>query len=52
LALIIFYPFNPPASYTDAQKSTWPGGAVAFFTLVGGLAVCVLWVHFFSDEIF
>ena len=52
LALILFYPFNPPASYTDAQKSTWPGGAVAFFTLVGGLAVCVLWVRFFSDEIF
>ena len=52
LALILFYPFKPPASYTDAQKSTWPGGAVAFFTLVGGLAVCVLWVRFFSDEIF
>ncbi len=52
LALILFYPFNPPASYTDAQKSIWPGGAVAFFTLVGGLAVCVLWIRFFSDEIF
>jgi hypothetical protein len=52
LALIIFYPFNPPATYTDAQKSTWPGGAVAFFTLVGGLAVCLLWIRFFADEIF
>lgn len=52
LSLIIFYPFNPPATYTDAQKSTWPGGAVAFFTLVGGLGICVLWVHFFADEIF
>ena len=52
LALIIFYPFNPPANFTDDQKTTWPGGAIAFFTLVGGLAVCVLWVRFFSDEIF
>jgi len=51
LALIIFYPFNPPANFTDDQKTTWPGGAMAFFTLVGGLAVCVLWVRFFSDEI-
>jgi hypothetical protein len=41
LSLIIFYPFK-----TDPD-----GGAVAFFTLLGGLAVCVLWVHFFSDEI-
>jgi uncharacterized integral membrane protein len=52
LSLILFYPFNPPAELTDDQKATWPGGAVAFFTLVGGLAVCVLWVRFFSDEIF
>jgi len=52
LALILFYPFNPPANYTDAQKSTWPGGTIAFFTLVGGLAVCVLWVRFLADEIF
>ncbi len=41
LALIIFYPFK-----TDIS-----GGAVGFFALIGGLAVCVLWVHFFSDEI-
>jgi len=52
LSLIIFYPFNPPATFTDAQKSTWPGGAVAFFTLVGGLGICVLWVRFLADEIF
>ena len=43
LALIIFYPFKAPGNYN--------GGAVGFFALVGGLAVCVLWVHFFSDEI-
>ena len=41
MALILFYPFK-----TDVD-----GGAVAFFTLLGGLAVCVLWVRFFADEI-
>ncbi|HEY0752741.1 MAG TPA: hypothetical protein VGD98_02085, partial [Ktedonobacteraceae bacterium] len=35
LALIIFFPF----------KTSDAGGAVAFFTLLGGLAVCVLWVR-------
>ncbi len=43
LALIFFYPFNDPANILR--------GAVGFFTLVGGLAVSVLWVRFFSDEI-
>lgn len=43
LALILFYPFKDPANTS--------GGAVGFFTLIGGLAVCVLWVRFFSDEI-
>lgn len=41
LALIIFFPF----------KTSDAGGAVGFFALLGGLAVCVLWVRFFSDEI-
>jgi hypothetical protein len=41
LALIIFFPF----------KTSDAGGAVGFFAMLGGLAVCVLWVHFFSDEI-
>jgi uncharacterized membrane protein YobD (UPF0266 family) len=45
LALVVFYPFKDPAI------AAGPGGAVGFFTLVGGLAVCVLWVRFFSDEI-
>ncbi len=44
LALIIFYPFQP----AQAGQSD---GAVGFFALIGGLAVCVLWVRFFSDEI-
>lgn len=41
LSLILFYPFK-----TDVD-----GGAVGFFALIGGLAVCVLWVRFFSDEL-
>ena len=51
LSLILFYPFNPPNNLTSDQAATWPGGAMGFFTLIGGLAVCVLWVRFFSDEI-
>ncbi len=51
LALIIFYPFNPPPNLTTDQAAVWPGGAIGFFTLIGGLAVCVLWVRFFADEI-
>lgn len=51
LSLIIFYPFNPPANLSDTQAATWPGGAMGFFTLIGGLGICVLWVRFFADEI-
>jgi hypothetical protein len=43
LALMIFYPFKEPGN-TSA-------GAVGFFALIGGLAVCVLWIRFFSDEV-
>lgn len=43
LSLIIFYPFKDPANIA--------GGAVGFFALIGGLAVCVLWVHFLADEL-
>ena len=42
LSLIIFYPFKDP--------SNTAGGAIGFFTLIGGLGIVVLWVHFFSDE--
>lgn len=41
LSLILFYPF----------RTSEAGGAIGFFALIGGLAVCVLWVRFFSDEI-
>lgn len=43
LSLIIFYPFRDP--------NNTAGGAIGFFALIIGLAVVVLWVHFFSDEI-
>jgi len=43
LSLIIFYPFKDPSNLA--------AGAVGFFALISGLAVCVLWVRFFSDEI-
>ena len=43
LSLIIFYPFK--------DKTNTAAGAVGFFTLLFGLAVVVLWVRFFSDEI-
>lgn len=43
LSLIIFYPFREPGNTA--------GGAIGFFALIIGLAVVVLWVHFFSDEI-
>jgi uncharacterized membrane protein len=41
LGMMIFFPF----------KTSTAGGAVGFFALLIGLAVCVLWVRFFSDEI-
>ncbi len=44
LALIIFYPFK------DLNNQEY-SGAVAFFTLLAGLAVSVFWVRFFADEI-
>jgi len=43
LALILFYPFKDPGNTN--------GGAMGFLALLAGLAVCVLWVRFFSDEI-
>lgn len=51
LSLILFYPFNPPKDASPAVTATWPGGAVGFFALIGGLGIVVLWVHFFADEI-
>ena len=50
LSLIVFFPFNPPATASDTVKASWDGSAAGFFVLLSGLGLCVLWVHFFSDE--
>lgn len=42
LSLAIFFNFN--------EQPTW-GGPVAFFMLMGGLGVTLLWVRFLADEI-
>ena len=52
ISVLIFYRFQPlqgtEAAYAAGKLYD---GAVGFFALVGGLAICVLWVRFFSDEI-
>jgi hypothetical protein len=47
LSLVLFYHFNPPGGNFDEVGA---GGAVAFFALVGGLGIVLLWTHFLSDE--
>jgi hypothetical protein len=41
LALTLFFNFSVEGI----------GGAVAFFALVGGLGIVLVWTHYFSDEI-
>jgi hypothetical protein len=52
LSVLLFYHFQPLQG-TEVQYAAGKeyDGAVGFFALVGGLAVCLLWVRFFSDEI-
>ncbi len=52
LALIFFYHFQPLQG-TEAEYAAGIeyDGSVGFFTIVGGLLVCLLWIRFFSDEI-
>jgi hypothetical protein len=52
LAVLLFYHFQPLQG-TEVQYAAGKlyDGAIGFFTLVGGLAVCLLWIRFFSDEI-
>jgi 4-amino-4-deoxy-L-arabinose transferase-like glycosyltransferase len=52
LAVVFFYPFQPNQG-TEAAYAAGKiyDGAVGFFTLLSGLAVCVLWVRFFADDI-
>ncbi len=40
LGLLIFYHFEDPAY----------GGTVAFFALIGGLAVVIFWIRYLADE--
>lgn len=48
LALSFFFNYNPPEGNFDLQEY---GGAVAFFTLMGGLGIVLLWTRFLSDEL-
>jgi hypothetical protein len=41
LAIALFFNFHNPEY----------GGPVAFFTLMGGLGIVLIWTHFLSDEI-
>ncbi len=47
LALVFFFNFHSE----NPNVTVGFGGAVAFFTLMGGLGVTLLWAHFLSDEI-
>ena len=52
LSVLIFYHFQPLQGTEVAYAAgKIYDGAVGFFALVGGLAICLLWVRFFSDEI-
>lgn len=52
LALVFFYPFQPlQGTETEAAAGVEYDGAVGFFALVGGLAICLLWTRYFADEI-
>ncbi len=48
LSLALFFQFNPPGGNFDVAGV---GGAVAFFTLVGGLAIVLAWTRFLADDI-
>jgi len=52
VALIFFYHFQPLQG-TEAEYAAGIeyDGSIGFFTIVGGLLVCLLWIRFFSDEI-
>ncbi len=48
LSLVLFFHFNPPGGNFDEAGV---GGAVAFFALVGGLGVTLVWTRFLADDI-
>jgi hypothetical protein len=52
MALIFFYHFQPLQG-TEAEYAAGIeyDGTYGFFAIVGGLAVCLLWIRFISDEV-
>jgi hypothetical protein len=49
LALVLFFPFR--SLVAQGGNAEGASGAVAFFCLMGGLGITVLWIRFFADEI-
>lgn len=48
LAIVFFYAFKPPEN--NFELVTYQG-AVAFFALMGGLGIVLLWTRFLADDI-
>lgn len=48
LALVFFYAFKPPLGNFDDVTYQ---GAVAFFALMGGLGIVLLWTRFLADDV-
>jgi hypothetical protein len=46
LAIAFFFGFRDTGHYDEGTR-----GAVAFFTLMGGLGIVLLWTRFLSDEL-
>jgi hypothetical protein len=46
LAVAFFFGFRDTTHYDEGTR-----GALAFFTLMGGLAIVLMWTRFLSDEI-
>lgn len=52
LSILLFHHFEAlQGTEAEAAAGVQYDGAVGFFTLIGGLAVCLLWIRFFADEI-
>jgi hypothetical protein len=49
LSFLLFFNFNPPGGNFDTPG--FKGGAAAFFALMGGMGIVLLWVRFLADDI-
>lgn len=49
LCLLFFFNFHQ--TFQEVESGAGDKGAVAFFALMGGLGVVLLWTRFFADEI-